>query len=171
MRRILFHTIFAVITLTFFTACAARQTAAREGVATAAEIQRVLEEGGIFRFSPDYTGGFARRNFVYIAPDIITGRLPSSVFTPPGDYRMGALFTITDFESSVYYDPGIWLIRIIQNLEGEEVVHILEIRENGTATFGRESLTSRTRPFLVPIHGRVEVVEDVSVNVINPTDE
>ena len=152
MKRVLFYITFAVIALIAFTACGARQRSL-----TAAEVQDILMKGE-FRFQPDFVSGFLlERYYVYVSPSIVQGRLPSSTFTPPGDYRAGAFFTITDFESAVYYDDDTetWFIRIVQNIDGEEIAHLFEIQRNGATVFGREDFTGHFAPFLIPIRGRI----------------
>ena len=152
MKRILFYTFFAVSALIVFTACGARQRAL-----TATEVQDILMKGE-FRFQPDFVSDFLLgRYYVYVSPSLVRGRLPSSTFTPPPPYRAGAIFTITDFASAVYYDDdtGTWIIRIAQKIDGEEIAHLFEIQGNGVTVFGREDFTGHFTPFLIPLRGRI----------------
>ena len=158
MKRVLFHTVFAVIALIVFTACAARQTAA-EKEAIAIDIRNALERGE-FRFIYNPIGGTGQ-SYVYVSPYIV--RSSSSL--------LGGVYEITDFEYNVTSRRGgTWLVQIaFRGFLFRETVLNFEIWEDGSATYH----LSRPNWQSVFRSGHIEVLEDnlLAVNDIDSIDD
>jgi hypothetical protein len=162
-KRVLFHTVFAVIASAFFTACAARQTAA-EKEAAAAEIRNALEMFE-FRFDARHAHPIGFRSVhltphfdVRVSPDTVHVNLPffGRAFRAPmppteGGYR----FTSTDFEHSVVPGrrAGNWLVQIAFRDLNREVIFNFDVWESGSTRLSINDIDRQGISFL----GEVEV--------------